>query len=207
MYKRYLKRFFDLCGALALFILLSPLMLAVALCICIDSKGPVLFRQQRVGKNEKIFIIFKYRTMHVETAKSGVPLSDMERMTRCGRIIRKLSLDELPQFVNIIRGEMSFIGPRPLLVQYLPLYSSFQRRRHEVLPGITGWAQVNGRNAISWEERFKKDVWYVENVSFILDIKIIGKTVAYVLGRKGVNQSTTNTMTAFTGNEEAGDQS
>lgn len=166
-----------------------------------DPKGPVLFRQKRPGKDAKIFEIYKFRTMKVETERDGRKLSDMERMTKVGSVLRKTSIDELPQLFNIIKGEMSFIGPRPLLVEYLKYYSREQMRRHEVIPGISGWAQVNGRNATTWEERFKNDVWYVDNVSFKLDFRIFFMTIYNILSRKGINNSEDDTMPIFDGNK------
>ncbi len=194
-----LKRVLDLLLAL----LLSPLaLLIVSLCyagIKLESHGPAFFVQDRPGYKGKIFRIYKLRTMSVETERNGVPLSDMERMTRMGRVIRACSFDELPQLYNILRGEMSFIGPRPLLVKYLPLYTKEQMRRHDVLPGISGWAQVNGRNEISWEQKFERDVWYVDHVCFRLDVKIFWMTICNVLRREGINSGSNDTMAAFTG--------
>ena len=194
-----LKRVLDLLLAL----LLSPLaLLIVSLCyagIKLESHGPTFFVQERPGYKGKIFRIYKLRTMSVETERNGVPLSDMERMTRLGRVIRACSFDELPQLYNILRGEMSFIGPRPLLVKYLPLYTKEQMRRHDVLPGISGWAQVNGRNEISWEQKFERDVWYVDHVCFRLDVKIFWMTICNVLLREGINSGSNDTMAAFTG--------
>ena len=194
-----LKRVLDLLLAL----LLSPLaLLIVSLCyagIKLESHGPAFFVQERPGYKGKIFRIYKLRTMSVETERNGVPLSDMERMTRMGRVIRACSFDELPQLYNILRGEMSFIGPRPLLVKYLPLYTKEQLRRHDVLPGISGWAQVNGRNEISWEQKFERDVWYVDHVCFRLDVKIFWMTICNVLRREGINSGSNDTMAAFTG--------
>lgn len=193
-----LKRVLDLLLAL----LLSPLaLLIVSLCyagIKLESHGPTFFVQERPGYKGKIFRIYKLRTMSVETERNGVPLSDMERMTRLGRVIRACSFDELPQLYNILRGEMSFIGPRPLLVKYLPLYTKEQMRRHDVLPGISGWAQVNGRNEISWEQKFERDVWYVDHVCFRLDVKIFWMTICNVLRREGINSGSNDTMAAFT---------
>ncbi len=200
MYKRYVKRILDFVFAIILLVILSPIMLIAAIAIKIeDSNGPVLFKQKRPGKDAKIFTVYKFRTMKVETKKDGKPLTDMERMTKVGSILRKTSIDELPQLFNIIRGEMSFIGPRPLLVRYLELYTPEQMRRHEVLPGISGWAQVNGRNAISWEEKFKLDVWYVDNQSFLVDLKILFMTIYNILKREGINNSQGDTMPYFTG--------
>ena len=200
MYKKYIKRILDFLFAIVLLIILSPIMLIAALAIKIeDPKGPVLFKQKRPGKDAKIFEVFKFRTMIVDTERDGRKLSDIERITKVGSFLRKTSIDELPQLFNIIRGEMSFIGPRPLLVEYLKFYSPEQMRRHEVRPGISGWAQVNGRNAISWEEKFQYDIWYVDNQSFFLDLKIFLLTIYSVLNKKGINNSTTDTMPFFTG--------
>lgn len=203
MYRKYIKRILDFIFAVVLLILLSPIMLLAAIAIKIeDPKGPVLFKQKRPGKNAKIFTVYKFRTMRVETEKDGRPLSDMERITKVGTFLRKTSIDELPQLFNIIRGEMSFIGPRPLLVEYLDYYTPEQMRRHEVMPGISGWAQVNGRNAISWEEKFKYDVWYVDNMSFLLDLKIVFMTIYNILKREGINNSKWDTMPLFTGQSQ-----
>jgi len=205
MYRKYIKRILDLVFAVILLILLSPIMLLAAIAIKIeDPKGPVLFKQRRPGKDAKIFTVYKFRTMRVETERDGRPLSDMERITKVGAFLRKISIDELPQLFNIIRGEMSFIGPRPLLVEYLDYYTPEQMRRHEVMPGISGWAQVNGRNAISWEEKFKYDVWYVDNMSFLLDLKIVFLTIYNILKREGINNSKWDTMPLFTGSIQKG---
>lgn len=202
MYRKYIKRLLDFIFAIILLIILSPIMLIAAMAIkAEDPKGPVLFRQKRPGKDAKIFEIYKFRTMKVETERDGRKLSDMERMTKVGSVLRKTSIDELPQLFNIIKGEMSFIGPRPLLVEYLKYYSREQMRRHEVIPGISGWAQVNGRNATTWEERFKNDVWYVDNVSFKLDFRIFFMTIYNILSRKGINNSEDDTMPIFDGNK------
>ena len=198
MYLR-VKRILDFIFALILLIIVSPIMIIAAIATRLESKGPAIFMQQRPGKDGKIFKVYKFRTMRVETEKDGKPLSDMERMTKVGSFLRKTSIDELPQLMNIIKGEMSFIGPRPLLVQYLQHYTPEQMRRHEVLPGISGWAQVNGRNTISWEDKFRYDVWYVDNISLILDLRILYWTVYKVLNRKDVNSSEGNTMEIFTG--------
>ncbi|PHV70148.1 lipid carrier--UDP-N-acetylgalactosaminyltransferase [Sporanaerobium hydrogeniformans] len=198
MYMRW-KRIADFIGAMLLIFITFPVMLMVALVIKLeDPKGPILFKQKRPGKNEVIFTIYKFRTMKIATHDTeGNPLSDMERMMKVGKIIRKLSLDELPQFFNVLKGEMSFIGPRPLLVQYLPYYSEEQRKRHHVRPGISGWAQVNGRNSLSWEEKFQLDIWYVEHMSLSLDVKIILKTLKNVFMSKDINNSQKHTMTYF----------
>lgn len=202
MYKKYIKRILDFVFAVILLILLSPVMILSAIAIKLeDPKGPVLFKQKRPGKHAKIFTVYKFRTMRVETEKDGRPLSNMERITKVGAFLRKTSIDELPQLFNIIRGEMSFIGPRPLLVQYLDYYTPEQMRRHEVTPGISGWAQVNGRNTITWEEKFKYDLWYVDNISFLVDLKIFAKTIYKVLKREGINQSDQFTMNQFRGSE------
>jgi lipopolysaccharide/colanic/teichoic acid biosynthesis glycosyltransferase len=198
MYLR-IKRILDFIFALILLIIASPIMIIAAIVIRLESKGSAIFKQQRPGKDGKIFKVYKFRTMKVETENDEKPLSDMERMTKVGRFLRKTSIDELPQLMNIIKGEMSFIGPRPLLVQYLEHYTPEQMRRHEVLPGISGWAQVNGRNTISWEDKFKYDVWYVDKISLILDLRILYWTVYKVLNRKDVNSSEENTMEIFTG--------
>ncbi|WAM35022.1 sugar transferase [Caldicellulosiruptor morganii] len=197
MFYPTVKRVLDLIAAFILLIICLPIMLIIALLIKVDSKGPILYKQKRVGKDNKVFTIYKFRTMIVETNRDGRQLSDFERMTRLGRFLRLFSLDELPQLFNIIKGEMSFVGPRPLLVEYLEYYDEYQLKRHKVLPGITGWAQVNGRNLLSWEERFKYDVWYVENMSFMLDLKIILLTLIKVLKKEGVNSSDYLTMPRF----------
>jgi lipopolysaccharide/colanic/teichoic acid biosynthesis glycosyltransferase len=198
-YCRYIKRFFDIVLAL---IIAIPAFLIIAICylvIKLETRGPAFFVQKRPGMNGKIFALYKLRTMIVETQRDGKPLSDMERMTKIGRIIRACSFDELPQVWNIIKGDMSFIGPRPLLVQYLPLYTEEQMRRHEVRPGISGWAQVNGRNELSWEQKFQRDVWYVDHVGCVLDVKIFWLTVWNVLHRSGINAGVSETMEAFCG--------
>ncbi len=201
MYKN-VKRLFDFSLAFFAVIILSPLMALCSLLIKLDDGGPVLFKQNRPGKDGKIFKVYKFRTMSIRTRdEKGNQLSDMQRMTKIGKLLRKTSLDEIPQFVNILKGEMSFIGPRPLLCEYLELYSPRQARRHEVRPGISGLAQVNGRNAITWEEKFEYDVWYVDNMSFLLDIKILIKTVVNVFTGEGINSSENNTMEKFKGTQ------
>lgn len=202
MYK-FLKRFFDFIIAFFILTVFSLLMVIVALAIRLNDGGQALFKQKRPGRNGKIFTIYKFRTMTVKTVdENGRELSDMERMTKVGSFLRKTSLDELPQFINVLKGEMSLIGPRPLLCEYLELYSPFQKRRHEVRPGISGWAQVNGRNAISWEEKFDYDVYYVDNMSFALDMKILFKTVKNVFTHDGINSSEANTMEKFNGSKD-----
>ena len=200
MYAKYIKRILDFIFAIILLIILSPILLICAIAIKIeDPKGPILFKQQRPGKDAKIFKVYKFRTMIVETEFEGETLSDIERMTKVGSFLRNTSIDELPQLFNIIKGEMSFIGPRPLLVQYLEYYSKEQMRRHEVIPGISGWAQVNGRNAISWEEKFELDIWYVDNQSLLLDVKIFWLTIYNVISKKHIYQSDSDTMEDFMG--------
>ncbi|GAB6155702.1 sugar transferase [Desulfosporosinus burensis] len=192
-----IKRVMDLLFSIILLIAASPIMLCAAVAIRLGSQGPVLFKQERPGKDGVIFTIYKFRTMRLETENNGQPLSDMERMTRVGTVLRKLSVDELPQLFNILKGEMSFIGPRPLLVQYLERYTPEQMRRHDVTPGISGWAQINGRNGVDWETRFEYDVWYVEHISFGTDFRIFLRTLDIVLKRSGVNQSKNQTMEEF----------
>ena len=199
IYCRIIKRILSFILALVLAI---PATLIIALCyiaIKLETKGPAFFVQERPGYKGRIFRILKLRTMIVETERNGVSLSDMERMTKAGKLIRACSFDELPQIWNILKGEMSFIGPRPLLVKYLSLYSPEQMRRHDVQPGISGWAQVNGRNELSWEQKFERDVWYVDHVSFGLDLKIFWMTIWNVLHRSGINVGVSETMVAFQG--------
>ena len=202
MYK-YIKRSLDLITALFLVIILSPVMLIAAILIAVNRDGPILFKQERPGKDGKIFTVNKFRTMSTKLRdKNGNELSDFDRMTKIGNILRKTSIDELPQLFNIIKGEMSFIGPRPLLKEYLELYSPEQMRRHEVLPGISGWAQVNGRNTLTWEEKFAYDVYYVDHYSFKMDLKIFIKTIENVVSQDGINSNSENTMEKFQGNRE-----
>lgn len=194
-----MKRIFDLVTALFLLVVLGLPLLILAVVVRVKLGSPVFFRQTRPGLGCKRFEVIKFRTMTKQRGAAGELLPDERRLTRFGRFLRATSLDELPELINVVRGEMSLVGPRPLLVEYLPLYSSEQARRHEVRPGITGWAQVNGRNAISWEERFKLDVWYVENRSFRIDLKILLMTIAKVLRREGISQDGQATMERFTG--------
>ncbi|WP_339319201.1 sugar transferase [Paenibacillus sp. FSL R10-2734] len=194
-----MKKVIDWVIAFLLIFLASPIMLVATIAIKIGSKGPILFRQKRPGKNGKIFTVYKFRTMSLEIDQDGNLLPDLLRMTRLGSFLRKCSIDELPQLFNILKGDMSFIGPRPLLVQYLEHYTPEQNRRHEAVPGISGWAQVNGRNTISWEEKFRYDVWYVDHISFSLDAKIVFKTIKNVLVREGINNSQNDTMPMFSG--------
>lgn len=200
MYKHFFKRFFDCCFGLTLFFCIFPILFVVALILTIANSGSPFFMQQRPGKDAKIFKIVKFKTMNDKKNAKGELLPDAERLTKVGRFVRSTSIDELPQLINVILGDMSFIGPRPILVEYLPLYSFEQARRHEVRPGITGWAQVNGRNAISWELKFKYDVEYVDNVSFVLDIKIIVMTIKKIVKRADINSATATTMEKFNGN-------
>lgn len=193
------KRIFDLCISLSLLILLSPLMVITAIAVLANMGWPVMFRQLRPGFKGKPFFVLKFRTMSYQTDAEGHLLSDEIRLTKIGKLLRRLSLDELPQLFNVICGEISVVGPRPLLMEYLPLYSPEQARRHEVKPGITGWAQVNGRNAISWEEKFKLDVWYVDNRSFWLDLKILWLTLGKVFKREGISRAGQATMEKFKG--------
>jgi len=203
-YRRYFKRPLDFVFSLAAIIILSPILLLIALLVRIKLGSPVIFKQQRPGMNEKIFTLYKFRTMTDERDEKGELLPDEVRLTNFGKFLRASSLDELPELFNILKGDMSIVGPRPLLVEYLPLYNAHQRRRHEVRPGLTGWAQVNGRNAISWEEKFNYDVEYVDNLSFFLDVKIIFLTIMKVLKREGINQEGRATMEPFRGSQQAG---
>ena len=194
-----MKRLFDVVVAAIGLVLLSPLMAAVGLLVRARLGPPVLFAQERPGLGGRPFRIWKFRTMREATDASGAPLPDERRLTPLGRFLRGTSLDELPELLNVLRGDMSLVGPRPLLMEYLPLYTPEQARRHEVRPGITGWAQVNGRNAISWEEKFALDVWYVDNRSLLLDLRILALTAAKVLAREGIGQEGRATMERFTG--------
>jgi undecaprenyl phosphate N,N'-diacetylbacillosamine 1-phosphate transferase len=198
MYK-YFKRLVDLLLALVLGIIILPFMLILGLYAVFFVKEGIIFTQDRIGLNNRKFKLYKLRTMTNERDSSGNLLPDSLRLTKLGRIIRSLSLDELPQILNVLKGEMSFVGPRPLLVHYLPLYNQRQIRRHEVRPGITGWAQINGRNSISWKDRLEFDVFYVESFSFMMDLKIFYMTVIKVLKREGISGDNTATMKPFTG--------
>ena len=193
------KRLLDLIISSAVLIVLSPLMLVIYVLILINLGGPAFFVQERVGKDNKVFKMIKFRTMKDSRDKDGNLLSDNERVTKFGSFLRSFSLDELPELINIIKGDMSLVGPRALLVQYLECYNDEQIRRHDVLPGLTGWAQINGRNSITWSEKFKLDVWYVDNWSLWLDIKIFFLTFWKVVKREGINQSETVTMEYFNG--------
>lgn len=198
------KRFFDLSVSSIGIIICSPIFLSTAYVVAKKMGSPIVFKQTRVGKDNQLFDLYKFRTMTNETDGKGNLLPNEERHTKTGRILRKYSLDELPQLINVIKGDISLVGPRPLLVDYLPLYNARQSRRHEVKPGITGWAQVNGRNSISWQEKFELDVWYVENRSMLLDLYIIYLTIIKVFKSEGVNSTGTVTMRRFEGNTENG---
>ena len=201
MYKKFFKRIFDFCITLVVFICLSPILLVVTIWLHFANKGAgAFFLQERPGKDAKIFKIIKFKTMTDERDAEGNLLPDAQRLTRVGKFVRSTSIDELPQLINVLKGDMALIGPRPLLVQYLPLYSKEQARRHEVRPGITGWAQCHGRNAISWAEKFKLDVWYVDNCSLKTDLKVIFTTISKVLRRADISQEGAATMEAFNGN-------
>lgn len=202
VYEKYFKRPQDLCCACLAFILLSPFMLIIAVLVKLKLGSPVIFKQKRPGINGKIFTLYKFRTMLDAKDNEGKYLPDEMRMTKFGRILRSTSLDELPELLNIIKGDMAVVGPRPLLVEYLPLYNPQQRRRHEVRPGFTGYAQVNGRNAITWEEKFQKDIYYVDHITFLGDWKIILQTVKTVIKREGITSSSSMTMEPFRGSEK-----
>lgn len=201
MYRHFFKRFFDFILSLIAIIILSPVYIIVAILVRVKLGSPVIFTQERPGKNEKIFKMYKFRTMTDERDENGELLPDIQRLTRFGRFLRNSSLDELPELFNILKGDMSIVGPRPLLVKYLPLYNDFQKHRHDVRPGLTGLAQTNGRNETTWEKRFEYDVMYSKNVSFIGDLKIIINTIKIVLNHSGIDSNTTSqyTMNEFTG--------
>ncbi len=200
MYASIVKPFFDRATAFVVLIVASPLLVLSIILLWFANKGNIWFLQERPGKDGKIFRVFKFKTMTDERDAEGNLLPDDKRLTAIGKFVRKTSLDELPQMINVLKGDMSIVGPRPLLVEYLPLYNEQQRRRHEVKPGITGWAQVNGRNTLDWPERFAYDVWYVDNISFALDIKILFLTVVKVFKAEGVSSGTSVTMEKFRGN-------
>lgn len=199
MYRLFFKRFLDFILSLVAVIILSPIYIIVAFLVKIKLGSPVIFTQERPGKNGKIFKMYKFRSMTSETDENGNLLPDEQRLTSFGKLLRSTSLDELPELLNILKGDMSIVGPRPLLVKYLPLYNEHQKHRHDVRPGFTGWAQCNGRNAISWEEKFDLDVYYTKHVSFLLDVKIIFKTIKTVLCREGISSETSVTMEEFRG--------
>ena len=200
MYTSIIKPFFDKVIALLILLLTSPFLMVILMLLYVANQGKVWFKQDRPGKNGRIFTVIKFKTMSDEVDGQGHLLPDERRLTAIGKFIRNTSLDELPQLFNVLRGEMSFVGPRPLLVEYLPLYNAEQQRRHLVKPGITGWAQVNGRNTVSWPQKFTFDVWYVDHISFLLDIKILLLTVMKVFKAEGISSTTSVTMEKFHGN-------
>lgn len=202
IYEKYIKRLLDFILSCIALICLSPILLIVAILVRVKLGSPVIFKQKRPGKDEKIFTLYKFRTMTDQKDDKGDLLPDSQRLTKFGKFLRSTSLDELPELINIIKGDMSIVGPRPLLVQYLERYNKEQRRRHEVRPGLTGLAQVSGRNAISWAEKFDKDVEYIDNITFVGDVKIIFKTVINVIKKDGISSKTSVTMEEFMGNEE-----
>ncbi len=202
MYKSYFKRLLDFSISLIAFICTSPVLLLVSVLLYFTNKCTgIFFTQERPGKGARVFKVIKFKTMTDELDANGKLLPDKDRLTKTGKFVRSTSLDELPQLINVLKGDMSLIGPRPLLVKYLPLYNDYQARRHEVRPGITGWAQVNGRNAISWQKKFEYDVWYVDHISFGLDMKILVRTIRKVVKREGINADTEIIMEAFKGND------
>ena len=202
MYRHFFKRFLDLVLSLIAIVLLSPVFIIIATLVKMKLGSPVIFCQERPGKDEKIFKMYKFRSMTSETDGEGNLLPDEARLTKFGKLLRSTSLDELPELFNILKGDMSIVGPRPLLVQYLPLYNDFQKHRHDVRPGLTGLAQVKGRNSISWEDRFKFDVEYTKKISFLFDLKIILMTVSSVLKREGISSESSATMEDFKGSED-----
>lgn len=199
MYKTFFKRILDFTVSFIAIVFFSPIFMLVALLLILNNKGSVFFFQKRPGKNEQIFKVIKFKTMTDKKDKNGNLLPDADRLTKLGKFVRKTSLDELPQLINVLKGDMSLIGPRPLLPEYLPLYNNTQKRRHSVKPGITGWAQVNGRNAISWSKKFEFDVWYVDNMSFFLDLKIIALTILKVIKSEDINAKNMATTEKFNG--------
>lgn len=200
MYKLFIKRALDIILSFTTLILFSPVFIIVYLLLCIANNGKAFFVQKRPGKDEKVFEIIKFKSMNDKRGSDGLLLPDAKRITKIGQFVRKTSLDEIPQLINVLKGDMSLIGPRPLLVEYLTLYSQDQKKRHRIQPGITGWAQVNGRNAISWQKKFELDVWYVNNVTLMLDIKIVWFTILKVIKRDDISSGTSATMEAFKGN-------
>ena len=200
MYKLFIKLIIDFTIALFLLMVLSPIIVITIIGLCFANQGKPFFFQLRPGLKGKIFKIIKFKTMKDKKESEGNLLSDEKRLTKVGAFVRKTSLDEIPQLINVIKGEMSLVGPRPLLTEYLPLYNDFQKRRHEVKPGITGWAQVNGRNSISWKQKFEYDIWYVENISFLLDCKIVFLTIKKVFKQEGISAENSVSAEAFKGN-------
>lgn len=200
MYNNYFKCLFDFLLSFTGFIILLPVFLVITILLYIVNKGTPFFIQERPGKDERLFSIIKFKTMNDKRDMQGYLLPDAERLTSVGSFVRKTSLDEIPQLLNVIKGDMSLVGPRPLLIEYLPLYNEMQKQRHAVRPGITGWAQVNGRNTISWQQKFEYDVWYVDHCSFLLDMKILFLTVLKVFKSEGISSETSVTMEPFTGN-------
>ena len=200
MYLKWIKPILDFLFSLALVVVLSPFFFLIGLALIISLGGNPFFLQKRPGRNAEIFTIIKFRTMNNKRDKNGDLLPDKDRLSTFGLVLRRLSLDELPQLLNVLKGDMSFVGPRPLLPEYLPLYNDFQRQRHMVKPGITGYAQVNGRNAISWEKKFELDVYYAKNLNFTLDLSILLKTVKKVILREGISNAGSTTTTRFKGN-------
>lgn len=203
MYQKYIKRLLDIIISFTALVIFSPVLLVTAVLVRVKLGSPVIFHQDRPGYHEKVFRLCKFRSMTDECGADGELLPDEVRLTKFGKTLRATSLDELPELWNILKGDMSLIGPRPLLVKYLPLYNEFQRHRHDVRPGLTGWAQVNGRNAITWEQRFEYDVDYVKHISFWMDLKILFRTVAVVFGHRGISSATDATMEAFTGTKSS----
>ncbi|WKK74405.1 sugar transferase [Marivirga salinae] len=202
MYRKLIKPFFDKLTALIALVIASPIFLIVSILLAIFQNGKIFFSQKRPGLKEQIFLLVKFKTMRDDKDANGELLPDEERLTWIGKIVRKTSMDEIPQLLNILKGDMSFIGPRPLLVEYLPRYSEEQRKRHLVTPGITGWAQINGRNTISWQKKFEYDVWYVQNQSFLLDMKIIFMTIFKVFKAEGISAEGMATIEKFKGNKD-----
>jgi len=202
MYKSFFKHIIDFSVSLLGLVCIFPIFILVTICLFIANSGKPFFFQLRPGKDAKIFKVIKFKTMNDKRDNEGNLLPDAERLTSIGKFVRKTSLDEIPQLINVLKGDMSLIGPRPLLIEYLPLYNKEQARRHEVRPGISGWAQVNGRNAISWKQKFEYDIWYVNHISFLLDIKILWMTIVKVFKSEGINSATSATMEFFTGNTE-----
>lgn len=200
MYTPFFKRLLDILLSFVILALLGPILLLTFILLTIANKGEAFFIQKRPGKDGEIFEILKFKSMNDKKGADGELLPDKDRITKVGQFVRKTSLDEIPQLINVLKGDMSLIGPRPLLIQYLPLYNEEQRKRHDVRPGITGWAQVKGRNTVPWPRRFELDVWYVEHISFLFDVKILWLTFLKVVQRDGISSETSATMEMFTGN-------